>query len=381
MARFFVVFLLLFETLLIAEFDYRFTNTNITTNQDSLTDDKSYIYNYDRLRFRGDYVEDSFFATLIFDTVNYGGSDFVDSQTFNFLGQVKAATPFTTQSNFYEYETGAVYTKLYRFYAGYEDNKNRVIVGLQNISMGVGRFFTPTNLFNPKNSYAIEPDETFGVFGISYTRHIDDMSDLMVVVSQKTNKNFKYAGQYKTFLEFGDFGIDLISSDETKMLGFEVEANLHDTGVEVRSEISFIKAKLNTLVTQEEKEFYQVILGADYGFVDGITLAGEILYSSEKFSFEELALNLESEILQNLVYSNLYTALSLSYSFNIFLDGSLVYIESFNDKNSRFISPTLTYTLNDYNSFTLGAMLQNGEKDSEFGALENKYFFKWGLSF
>ena len=350
-------------------------------NSSAFTHDESYIYNYDRLRFRSDYTQNQFFTTAIFDIVNYGGSEFIESPSFSYLQEVKSDTPFSTHSNFYDYEKGTIQAKLYRFYTGYEDDKNRVIAGLQNISMGVGKFFNPTNIFNPKNSCAIEPDETFGVFGISYTRHIGDMSDLMIVVSQKANKSFKYAGQYKTFLDFGDFGIDLISSDETKMLGFEVEANLHDTGVEVRSEISFIKSKLNTLVTKEEKEFYQAILGADYGFIDGITLAGEILYSSEKFLLKELALNLESEILQNLVYSNLYTALSLSYSFNIFLESSLVYIESFNDNNSRFISPTLTYTLNDYNSFTLGAMIHNGADKSEFGSLENRYFFKWGLSF
>jgi hypothetical protein len=92
-------------------------------------------------------------------------------------------------------------------------------------------------------------------------------------------------------------------------------------------------------------------------------------------------LNLDSEILSNLVSANLYTAVSLSYGFNIFLDGSLVYIESFDEKNSRFISPTLTYTLNDYNSFTLGAMIQNGDRESEFDQTQNRYFFKWLLSF
>ncbi|MEA2099741.1 MAG: hypothetical protein U9P72_06395 [Campylobacterota bacterium] len=373
--------LLLSSTLLIADFDYGITNTNITSSQDSLISDESYIYNYDRLRFRTDYTEGEFFATAIFDIVNYGGSEFIQSQFFHYLQKLDSDTPFNTHSNFYHYEKGAVQTKLYRFYGGYEDDKNRVILGLQNISMGVGRIFNPTNLFNPKNSYAIEPDEVFGVAGISYTKHIDEMSDLMLVISQKADKSFKYAGQYKTFLEFGDFGIDFISSDITKMLGLELEANLADSGVEVRSEVAYIESTLKTITDTEEKKFYQVVVGADYGFINGVSMLGEILYSSESFTYDELLLNLDSEIVSNLVYSKFHTALSLSYGFNIFLDGSLVYIESFNDKNSRFISPTLNYTLNDYNSFTLGAMFHNGDEESEFGSLENRYFFKWSLSF
>ena len=364
-----------------AEFDYRVSNTNITTTLDSQIDDANYIYNYDRLRFRTDYTQDEFFGTMIFDIVNFGGGEFVDSNSFSYIKELEADTPFDTHSNFYDYEKGVVQTKLYRAYGGYEDDKNRVILGLQNISMGVGRIWNPTNLFNPKNIYAIESAEVFGVTAISYTRDIDEMADVMVVVSQKADKSFKYAGQYKTFLEFGDMGVNLISSDETKMLGFELESNLADTGVEIRTEIAYIKSTLNTLTATEEKKFYQAILGADYGFVNGVSMLGEILYSSKSFTYDELALNLDSEILSNLVYSKFYTALSFSYAFNIFLDGSLVYIESFNDENSRFISPTITYTLNDYNSFTLGAMIQNGDNGSEFGALENSYSFKWSLSF
>ena len=159
------------------------------------------------------------------------------------------------------------------------------------------------------------------------------------------------------------------------MIGYEIESNLFDTGVEVRSEGSYMQSSI------ENKKFFQGIIGADYGFVNGITLTLETLYSSKEFSQSQRVLNVDSEIAQNLVGSKLYSALSLSYGFNIFLDGSLLYIESFNDENSRFVSPSLLYTFNDYNSFTLGAMIYGGAKDSEFGSLEDSYYFRWNLSF
>ena len=40
-----------------------------------------------------------------------------------------------------------------------------------------------------------------------------------------------------------------------------------------------------------------------------------------------------------------------------------------------------TYTLNDYNSFMLGAMIYNGDEGREFGEFENSYYFKWSLAF
>jgi hypothetical protein len=378
-----VLLLVLLTTALFAEFEYRVDNTNFTISQGSIepNTDKTYVYNYDRLRFRGDYTEGNYFVTLIGDGVNYFGHDYVSSNDFNYVKEIESDTPFSTQTNHHDYYEGSVYAKLYRLYAGYEDNKNRAVVGLQNISMGVGRIWTPTNLFNPKNIYALEPDETFGVAALSYTRHINDTSHLSAVASQNADYSFKYGARYKAFLDFADFAIDAVSSDDTKMLGVELEGNLGDTGVEVRSEGAYIKNTLKTLSGLDEKEFFQGIIGADYGFVNGLSVIGEALYSSEKFTRGEIFLNRDSEILSNLVSSNFYTAISATYTFNIFLDGGLVYIESFNDKNSRFISPTLTYTMNDFNTFVVGAMIQNGPSGSDFGDYENTYYFKYALSF
>jgi len=374
----------LFTQLLYAEFSYKVENTNFTISQSSpiLNADKRYLYNYDRLRFRGDYTHENFFSTIIFDGVNYLGEEYVNSNEFEYIKRNKSDTPFKTQSTFHEYDNGALYTKLYRLYGGYEDNNNRVVLGLQNISMGVGRIWTPTNLFNPTNVYALEPDETFGVAAFLYTKHLNDTSDLTFVVSQDADNNFKYALRYKAFFDFAEIGINVVNSSNTKMIGYEIEGNLADTGIELRSEGAYIKNNIKTTPTIDENiKFFQGILGADYAFVNGITVIAEALYSSKTFSLGEMLLNYDSDILPNLVFSNFYTALSFSYSFNIFLDGSLVYIESFNDKNSRFLSPTLSYTLNDYNSFMIGAMIQDGNSGSEFGESKNTYYFKWLLSF
>lgn len=367
--------LLLFPHAIYAEFNYKIENTNITISQELefAHNKKTYLYNYERLRFRGDFVEDGFFATLIGDGVNYAGHNYVNSQAFAYIKQMSSDTPFKTQTGFHDYYEGSVYAKLYRLYGGYEDARHKVSLGLQNIAMGVGRIWTPTNLFNPKNIYALESDETFGVAALVYTNHLNNMSDFSVVGSQKEDSSFKYAMRYKAFLAFTDFALNVISSDETKMIGYELEANLADTGVEVRSEGAYIKSRLNeTFLKSEEKEFFQGILGADYGFENGVTLVAEALYSSQTFTPELLALNLKSEILPNLVASNLYAAASISYSFKIFLEASLLYIESFEQKNSHFIAPNLTYTLNDYNVFDIGAMLNEREKT---------YYFKWVLSF
>ncbi len=369
---------------LYAEFDYTISNTNLTLSQDSIlpAESKEYVYNYDRLRFRGNYSKERYFGTIIADVVNYLGHEYINSISYIYAKGQVSDTPFKTQTSFHNYYEGEAYAKLYRLYGGYEDDDNRIVLGLQNITMGVGRIWTPSNVFNPRNVYAVEPDEVFGVAALTYTRHLNETSKLTAVVSQKKDKSYKYAARYKSFLEFTDVAVDIISSDETKMLAYELEGNLADTGIELRSEGAYMKSTLKSSSVQEdEKEFFQGIIGADYGFENGLTLVTEALYSSESFNYDEIFLNLDSEIVQNLHFSKFYLGTTLHYSFNIFLDASIMYIESFGQHNSRFISPTIEYTLNDFNSFTVGAMIQDGDKGSEFGELGNSYYFKYVLSF
>jgi len=377
-------YLSLFCTALYADLSLRMENTNFTLSQASYNpqEDTRYLYNYNRLRGYANWYEGDFFFTAIGDILNYYGQDFVASDSFTYLEQLHSDTFVKTQSNFHHYNSGAIYAKLYRLYGGYEDDKNRLVIGLQNITMGVGHIWTPSNLFNPKNSYALEPDETFGVMALSYTRYLNSHSQVYGVVSHKEDKSYKYAGGVKTTLATVDVALNAIKSQDTKMLAYTLEGDLGDTGIEVRSEGAYIQALINGASgLKEERDFYQGVLGGDYAFKEGLNLTIEALYSSETFTYAELLANIGSEISSDLVMSHFYLGTTLSYDFNIYLSSSLLYIESFNDASSRFISPNITYTLNDNNTLSLGAQLYGGAKESEFGMWGNTYYLKYVLSF
>lgn len=360
-------------TPLFADLQYNVNNTNYTINQNDTT------YNYDRLRLRNDYKNGSYYATFIGDLVNYYGGSYINSQDFTYVKAQKSDTAYKTQSGFHDYGEGAANAKVYRLYGGYQDEKNNLAAGLQNIPMGVGKFWNPTNIFNPQNIYALEPDEVFGVMALSYTRSLGTLSSINAVASQKEDSSFKYALRYKSFIKFADFAFDLVKSDDTTMLGYELQGNVGSTGIELQSEGAYIDSSLYADENRTERQrFYQITLGADYGFVNGITLTAEALYSSKKFDYSRISLNYNSEVLTNLTDSNLYAGASVSYDFNIFLSGSVTYIGSLNGSNSRFFSPKMTYTLNDYNSFTLGAMLYDSSGAQRY---PDTYYFNYTLSF
>ena len=359
---------LLLASLLQADFAYKVHNSNFTLAQDSFvpTNSERYLYNYERLRFRADYTQDAFFATLIGDGVNYYSQEYVNSLDFTFVKNQHADVPFQTQSAFYDYTQGSMYAKLYRFYGGYEDDVNRVTFGVQNIPMGVGRIWTPTDLFNPRNIYALEPDETYGVYALSYSRYVGEATELNVVASQKADYSYKYALQYQSSFELADVGVAFLHSDATTMAGYSVEGNLGQSGVEVRSEGAYIKNEDEAL-----GNFFQGIIGADYAFVQSLTLTAEALYSSKTFTQTQRFAYYNSDVGINLVGQHFYTALHLSYDYSIYLNATLLYIESF-EPEERFVAPSLTYTLNDYNSFSLGTQLQKAQQ---------RYYFNWEFAF
>lgn len=378
------IYTLLFSTVLCADMSWRMENTNFTISQASYDpyEEVRYLYNYNRLRGYADWNEGNFFIKAIGDVVNYLGEEFTESRSFSYIEQLHSDTYWKTRSRFNHYSNGAVNSKLYRLYGGYEDDKNRMVLGLQNITMGVGHIWTPSNLFNPRNTYALEPDETFGVTALSYTRYLSDKSQIYGVVSHREDKSYKYAAGIKASLGTVDIALNTIKSDDTKMAAYAIEGDLGETGIELRSEGAYIKSTINTLNgSSEEKAFFQGIIGADYAFQKGLNLTVEALYSSETFSYDEVLANISSEIIGDLLLSHFYLGTSMSYDFTIYLSGTLLYIESFNDENSRFLSPNLTYTLNDNNTFTIGAQIYGGPKESEFGMWGNTYYLKYLFSY
>ena len=375
---------LLLAAPLFAELKWSVENSNFLLSQASYVplEDEQYTFDYNRLRIRVDWQQENFFATAIGDGVSYLGSDFVNSLSFGYLKFIHSDTPFKTQTSFNDFDDGAVYAKLYRLYAGYDNGKSRVVAGLQNINIGVGHIWTPSNLFNPKNTYALEPDETFPVLALYGSHYVTENSQLYGAVSQREDHSFKYAGGYKHTFESTEISLNVIHSEQTTMFGYTIVGDLSDTGVEVRSEGAYIESTLPVLGSSEQEvDFFQGLVGADYSFQNGLNVTVEGLYSSKAFTYLDAISNLNSELNGNMTLSHFYLGTMISYDFNIYLSGALLYIESFNDSNSRFVSPTLTYTLNDNNQFDLGALIQGGPSDSEFGMFGNTYYLKYVLSF
>lgn len=350
-----------------------FENSNFTLSAPIDATKESTVYNYNRFRVTASLNRDNWFFTSIGDAENYLGSKMIESSSYITNRQSEPDTPFSTKTRANNYGDGEYSAKLHRLYGGYADAKHRVSLGLQKISMGVGRIWNPTDMFSPKNPLALEPDEVYGAYSLLYTYTLSDLSQITAVVAQRKDHSFKYAGRIKGYVEVADIALNVVSSNDATMLGYEIEGELFNSGVELRTEGGWFEDKLL------KKEFFQGIIGADYTFENSLSLTGEWLHSSKTFNKQILS-PLSVALPNNLMQSKGYGGLSIGYEFDALLYGTITSITSAND-GSFYIAPSLRYSLGDDMTLLVGAMFYGGSNNSEFGDIGQTYYINFKVTF
>lgn len=368
-----VIGALLWVNLSAVDFEHTVENSNFTLYAPLDGTGSSRLYNTNRLRLNAHLREGNWFATAIGDLKNILGRDTIESASYQTLSAVRSDTPFSTRSGTSNYTEGEIYAQLYRLYGGYADEKHRINVGLQKVSMGVGRIWNPTDLFNPKNPLALEPDEVYGVYALSYTYSPSSLSQITAVAAERADKSMKYAGRAKGYLGFADAAINAVSADDVRMIGYELEGELFESGIELRSEGGWFDDRLL------HQRFFQGVIGADYAFENSLMIIGEWLHTSRTFE-RELLLRLPSGAVNNLVRARDYAAVSLGYQFDPLLYGTLSTIASADD-GSFYSGPSLRYSLSDDASLSLGAMVYGGKGGSEFGDYGQSYYLHYKVTF
>jgi len=372
MKRLLLVGLFLTTKLFSQEFETTFENSNFTLFVPLNSLGKHELVNYNRFRLTEHIRIDNWFLTAIGDIENTLNINYINSyRTANIM--IRSDTPFSTQTSTYNYKEGEIYSQLYRLYAGYADEKHRVSFGLQRVSMGVGRIWNPTDLFNPKNPLALEPDEVYGSFSLVYTYSLSDLSEMTIIAAQRADNSFKYLGRVKNYLDVLDVSFNIVNMNDVAMVGYELEGELFNTGIELRSEGGWFDDKIH------KKRFFQGLMGADFSFENSLTFVGEWLHTSKTFK-TDLKVTTPLGTANNLVLSNDYLGMNVGYEFDALLYGSLITIVSADD-GSFYLSPTLSYSLADDTTMRLGTMLNYGKRDSEFGNYGKTYYLNVNLTF
>ncbi len=242
-------------------------------------------------------------------------------------------------------------TELYRGYLQYAGEKHFFVLGRQRVPLGVGKFWNPIDTFNPIDPFSIEPETRKGTDSIRYEYAMSDLSNFDCTLAKKKN-----AARIKGFLGYADLALVgvLDRKENRNILGWEVKGELFETGVELVSEGGFFRD------TDINRDYIDYIVGAEYGFVNSLTLIGEYYKSGEQGT-ESLGL-------------------SASFQADPLLLVGLRAITNLDDQ-STFVTPFLEYSLSDEMTLSAGALVYNGDAVDQFGLIADQYYLRWFVHF
>ncbi len=251
---------------------------------------------------------------------------------------------------------------LYRAYLQFQSEKFNFSMGRQRIAWGTGKFWNPTDIFNPFNPIQVERDERMGVDSIDAEFFIKPMTGInLVYTPQDSSSRSKGALKFKTTYKDLDFSLLGGKSLKDKVVGGDFATTIFDGGF--RGETIYYFA-------HRRKNYLQFILNYDYTFKNSFYFLVEYLYNSgplSKSEFLQLIDRGNSTLTKHLI------GLNLGYDITPLFRGDLNLIYG-PERNGVFIHPKLRYSLKQNIEVVGGMQWFNQRKGSEFEFDRNLYF-------
>ena len=219
---------------------------------------------------------------------------------------------------------------------GWSDHNIDITTGLQPSSYGVGRIWSPLNVYQDINGLLSH-------YSFKFIANTSDLSQLIIELALEDNQPSLVS--FKGFYFNSDIGFLIASNNNSMLSGFELEANLWDSGILGRFELANISHSTIPSYTRS-------MIGFDYGFQNGLIVLFELSDNSKPLNVIGFT-DSSSPIIGKQWGS------SLSYNFNSNLSGSITHQKGISGTNFNSSVIEISYDLDnssigiDYLSSTL----------------------------
>ncbi len=249
-----------------------------------------------------------------------------------------------------------------------------IIVGRQRIAWGVGRVWSPTDLFNPINPAYFGKIEKDGVDAASATYSFGNFTDLNVVYNpQGKLKTSNAAFRFRTNFDKYDFAVVGGYFDQRVFAGGDFAGNLFEAGIRGEGIISMDKNNFNN-------NFIRLVFGLDNQFTSKLYALLEYQFngqgSADKLKYDILGLYNGNII--NL--SRNYLVVSGSYQITPLFTATVSDNENLND-GSGYLNIIGVYSLSDNATLTIGGLKSYGATLSEYWYYPSSYYLEGQLFF
>jgi len=316
-----------------------------------------------RVKVKIDYDHQATFGSFVASGDFRLANNFTENRQFLDLSQ----TLVEKESAYYEH-------RLYRASVEYENDYFSLEVGRQQIPWGVGRFFTPTDLFNPFSPTQIELEERDGVDAVNFRTRRYKGYDLQFIYTPRgrsTMHPYRYLGRVTKDIEGYEIGLLGGRIWQDYVYGFDFQGNIGSTAV--RGGFIYREAR-------HEKDFIKFTVNADYNFPHNIYGLLEYHFNGQgRRNRKDYQLDrfLKGDI-QQLAKNYLASMLGHNLTPLLRLEGRAIFNM---DDQSFFLRPEIRYEWRPDVLFTLASQLYLGGAGEEFGRPENLYLGEMLYSF
>ena len=277
----------------------------------------------------------------------------------------KQRAPVTSLDLEHAYASGRRFVarhRVYRAMATWSGRSTDVTVGRQRIPSGTGFFWSPMDLLNPLDPTRIERDYRAGADAVLVQQRLGPLSraDVMYVPATARLKAVA-AGYIHGNVRGLDYSVLAGTFRGDDAIGSDVALSLNALG---------IRGEATVTRTAGNSRFARVLLGADYGLENSLTVTGEVYYNGQgapRFGAYDFPALLSGRVLS---LARWYGAVAASYQITPLLKVSGYSVLNADD-GGMVLSPRLEWSAWSNLDIAIGFQRFGGNSTSEYGRFEN----------
>lgn len=283
---------------------------------------------------------------------------YLRTEQFRIQKDQRAPQYWDLESNYAESKSYYGRHRLYRAAVTFSSGNADLRIGRQRIAWGTGRFFSPLDILNPFSPIALEREERVGVDAMLAEYKLGAVSRIGAVYAPTHDRSESSAALIWHHNAAGvDYSIVAGRFARDRVLGADIATQIGEAG---------LRAEFTRTRRATGDRFSRVLLGVDYAFANTLTVSAELYYdgagASERSRYDFASLF--AGRIQNV--GRRYAAAYAGYEITPLLRSNNYAVTNLADR-SRYLAPSLTYSVRTNLDLTVGAQWFSGAVDSEFG--------------
>ena len=256
---------------------------------------------------------------------------------------------------------------LYRAYINYHNDDLELLLGRQQIPWGLGRFWSPTDLFNPYEPLSLEKEERQGVDALNIKIFRGNNCWEIACAPQDNARDSTSAIRVLSLLGEQEVGLIAAESKEDEIFGMHFLTNVNKASL--RAEGTFTNA-------QDESDYSKFIFNIDYTFPNSLYFLGEYFYNGQGRRSKSTYQRLRQTVGEIDFMGQDFLGFIMGYDINSLVRFDNYIIYSLRDK-SLALNPEIKWSVTKNSDLLLGSQCFLGKSDTEFGQYHNMSYIRW----